>query len=163
MKTHVDSSQTYPCNICGKEFKRADHRKRHEESHDYTITCQVQQTDCWKTGDCDFVVALEDFWMVQGMEVSSSLLVFGAKYICITQTKETIKSQNRNKIILTFLPKHSVCFYCKLIQTLYITSLNSFKIITICSKKFIHTKSKTTVAKIKEKKKLLWVFPFMLN
>jgi uncharacterized Zn-finger protein len=32
MKTHVDSSQTYPCNICGKEFKRADHRKRHEES-----------------------------------------------------------------------------------------------------------------------------------
>jgi uncharacterized Zn-finger protein len=33
MKTHVDSSQTYPCNICGKEFKRADHRKRHEESH----------------------------------------------------------------------------------------------------------------------------------
>ena len=41
MKTHVDSSQTYPCNICGKEFKRADHRKRHEESHDYTITCPV--------------------------------------------------------------------------------------------------------------------------
>ena len=41
MKTHVDSSQTYPCNICGKEFKRADHRKRHEESHNYTITCPV--------------------------------------------------------------------------------------------------------------------------
>jgi hypothetical protein len=25
------------------------------------------------------VVALEDFWMVQGMEVSSSLLVFGGE------------------------------------------------------------------------------------
>jgi hypothetical protein len=24
--------------------------------------------------DCDFVVALEDYWMVQGMEVSSSLV-----------------------------------------------------------------------------------------
>jgi uncharacterized Zn-finger protein len=41
MKTHVDSSQTYPCGVCGKEFKRADHRKRHEESHNYTITCPV--------------------------------------------------------------------------------------------------------------------------
>ena len=41
MKTHVQSSQTYLCTICGKEFKRADHRKRHEESHNYTITCPV--------------------------------------------------------------------------------------------------------------------------
>jgi hypothetical protein len=39
MKTHVDSSQTYSCDVCGKDFKRADHRKRHQESHDYTITC----------------------------------------------------------------------------------------------------------------------------
>ena len=41
MTTHVQSSKTYPCDVCGKEFKRADHRKRHEESHDYTITCPV--------------------------------------------------------------------------------------------------------------------------
>jgi transcription elongation factor Elf1 len=41
MKTHVQSSQTYPCDVCGKKFKRADHRKRHEESHNYTITCPV--------------------------------------------------------------------------------------------------------------------------
>jgi DNA-directed RNA polymerase subunit RPC12/RpoP len=33
--------KTYPCGVCGKEFKRADHRKRHEESHNYTITCPV--------------------------------------------------------------------------------------------------------------------------
>jgi DNA-directed RNA polymerase subunit RPC12/RpoP len=41
MKTHVQSSETYPCDVCGKEFKRTDHRKRHEESHNYTITCPV--------------------------------------------------------------------------------------------------------------------------
>ena len=41
MKTHVDSSQTYPCNICGKEFSRPDAKKRHEESHDYAITSLV--------------------------------------------------------------------------------------------------------------------------
>ena len=43
---------------------------------------------------------------------------------------------------------------------LCIKSLNSFKIITICSKKLIHTKSKKTVAKIKEniKKKSLFGF-----
>ena len=41
MKTHVDSSQTYPCNICGIEFSRPDTKKRHEESHNYTITCLV--------------------------------------------------------------------------------------------------------------------------
>jgi hypothetical protein len=35
------------------------------------------------------------------------------KYICIAQTKETIKSQNRNQKYLTFFtPKHSICFYC---------------------------------------------------
>jgi DNA-directed RNA polymerase subunit RPC12/RpoP len=41
MAPSLDSSQTYPCDICGKEFKRADHRKRHEESHNYTIACPV--------------------------------------------------------------------------------------------------------------------------
>jgi len=34
MKTHFQSSQTYSCGVCGKEFKRADHRKRHQEVHD---------------------------------------------------------------------------------------------------------------------------------
>ena len=33
MKTHVDSSQTYSCSICDKEFSRADNRKRHEAPH----------------------------------------------------------------------------------------------------------------------------------
>ena len=41
IKTHVDSSHTYPCNICGKEFSRPDTKKRHEESHNYTITGPV--------------------------------------------------------------------------------------------------------------------------
>ena len=34
MKTHVQSSQTYSCDVCGQGFKRADHRKRHQEVHD---------------------------------------------------------------------------------------------------------------------------------
>ena len=41
MKTHVQSSQTYIYNISGKEFSRPDNKKRHEESHNYTITCPV--------------------------------------------------------------------------------------------------------------------------
>jgi hypothetical protein len=41
MKTHVDSSQTYSYNICGKEFSRPDAKKRHEESYNYAITCPV--------------------------------------------------------------------------------------------------------------------------
>ena len=41
MKTHVQSSQAYSCNICRKEFSRPDRKKRHEESHNYTITCPV--------------------------------------------------------------------------------------------------------------------------
>jgi len=40
-KTHVQSSQTYSCGVCGKEFSRPDRKKRHEESHNYTITCPV--------------------------------------------------------------------------------------------------------------------------
>ena len=41
MKTHVQSSQTYPGNISRKEISRPDTKKRHEESHNYTITCPV--------------------------------------------------------------------------------------------------------------------------
>jgi uncharacterized Zn-finger protein len=41
MKTHVQSSQAYSCNVCGKELSRPDRKKRHEESHNYTITCPV--------------------------------------------------------------------------------------------------------------------------
>ena len=41
MKTHVDSSQTHSCDVCEKEHKWEDHRKRHQQSHDYTITCPV--------------------------------------------------------------------------------------------------------------------------
>ena len=41
MKTHVQSSQTYSCNICRKEYGRPNRKKRHEESHNYTITCPV--------------------------------------------------------------------------------------------------------------------------
>jgi hypothetical protein len=40
-KTHVDSSQTYSCGECGKEFSRADHRKRHATAHSYSLTCGV--------------------------------------------------------------------------------------------------------------------------
>ena len=35
MKTHVQSSQTYPGNISRKEISRPDTKKRHEESHNY--------------------------------------------------------------------------------------------------------------------------------
>jgi hypothetical protein len=89
MKTHADSSQTY----------------------------QVQRTDCWKTGDCDFVVALEDYWMVQGMEVSSSLQVFRAELgdeHAFLSIKILITNGTGNRIvagILSCLPKHSVGFY----------------------------------------------------
>ena len=41
IKTYVQSSQTYSCNICGKEFNRTDNKKRHEESHNYTIICPL--------------------------------------------------------------------------------------------------------------------------
>jgi len=41
MKTHVDSSQTYSCGVCGKEFSRADNRNRHEAAHRYSLTCGV--------------------------------------------------------------------------------------------------------------------------
>ena len=41
MKTHVDSSQTCSCGVCGKEFSRADNRKRHEAAHSYSLTCGV--------------------------------------------------------------------------------------------------------------------------
>jgi hypothetical protein len=41
MKTHVDSSQTYSCGVCGKEFSRADTRNRHEAAHSYSLTCRV--------------------------------------------------------------------------------------------------------------------------
>jgi len=40
MNTHGHSN-TYFCNICGKEFSRSDNKKRHEESHNYAITCPV--------------------------------------------------------------------------------------------------------------------------
>ena len=39
MKTHVDSSQTYSCGVCAKEFSRADNRNRHEAAHSYSLTC----------------------------------------------------------------------------------------------------------------------------
>ena len=48
MKTHVQSSQAYSCNICGKEFNRPDNNKRHEESHNYTTTCPVCGQFCNK-------------------------------------------------------------------------------------------------------------------
>ena len=41
MENPVQSSQTYSCNICGKEFSRPDTKKRHEESYNYTIACPV--------------------------------------------------------------------------------------------------------------------------
>jgi transcription elongation factor Elf1 len=41
METHVDSSQSYSCGVCGKEFSRADHRNRHEAAHSYSLTCGV--------------------------------------------------------------------------------------------------------------------------
>jgi uncharacterized Zn-finger protein len=40
MNTHGHSN-TYFCNICGKEFSRPDNKKRHEESHNYAITCSI--------------------------------------------------------------------------------------------------------------------------
>lgn len=40
-KTHADSSQTYSCSICDKVFSRADHRKRHEAAHSYSLSCGV--------------------------------------------------------------------------------------------------------------------------
>ena len=42
-KTHVYSSQTYSCGICGKEFNRPDHRKKHEATHRQHLlfTCQI--------------------------------------------------------------------------------------------------------------------------
>jgi hypothetical protein len=39
MTTHFQSSQTYSCDIFVKEFSRPDNKKRHQESHDYAITC----------------------------------------------------------------------------------------------------------------------------
>jgi uncharacterized Zn-finger protein len=41
METHVDSSQSYSCGVCGKEFSRADNRNRHEAAHSYSLTCGV--------------------------------------------------------------------------------------------------------------------------
>jgi transcription elongation factor Elf1 len=45
MKTHLKDStasgQTYICEVCGKEFSRADTRKRHEAAHSYSLTCGV--------------------------------------------------------------------------------------------------------------------------
>jgi transcription elongation factor Elf1 len=38
-KTHADSSQTYSCGVCSKEFSRADNRNRHEAVHSYNLTC----------------------------------------------------------------------------------------------------------------------------
>ena len=35
------SGQTYSCGVCGKEFSRADTRKRHEAAHSYSLTCGV--------------------------------------------------------------------------------------------------------------------------
>jgi transcription elongation factor Elf1 len=40
-KTHAVSSQTYSCGVCDKVFSRPDHRKRHEASHNYSLTCGV--------------------------------------------------------------------------------------------------------------------------
>ena len=40
-KSHVDSSQTYSCGVCRKEFSRADNRNRHEAVHSYSLTCEV--------------------------------------------------------------------------------------------------------------------------
>jgi hypothetical protein len=40
-KTHVDSSQTYSCGVCSKEFSRADNRNRHDAAHSYSLTCGV--------------------------------------------------------------------------------------------------------------------------
>jgi hypothetical protein len=39
--TGIGSCEPEPENICGKEFSRLDTKKRHEESHSYTITCRV--------------------------------------------------------------------------------------------------------------------------
>jgi hypothetical protein len=39
--TRIGSCEPEPENICGKEFSRLDTKKRHEESHSYTITCRV--------------------------------------------------------------------------------------------------------------------------
>ena len=39
--TGIGSCEPEPENICGKEFSRLDIKKRHEESHSYTITCRV--------------------------------------------------------------------------------------------------------------------------
>ena len=35
------SGQTYSCGVCGKEFSRADNRNRHEAAHSYSLTCGV--------------------------------------------------------------------------------------------------------------------------
>jgi hypothetical protein len=40
-KTHADSSQTYSCGVCSKEFSSSDTRNRHEAAHNYSLTCGV--------------------------------------------------------------------------------------------------------------------------
>jgi uncharacterized Zn-finger protein len=40
-KIHADSSQTYSCGVCSKEFSRANTRNRHEAAHSYSLTCGV--------------------------------------------------------------------------------------------------------------------------
>ena len=40
-KIHADSSQTYSCGVCSKEFSRSDNSNRHEAAHSYSLTCGV--------------------------------------------------------------------------------------------------------------------------
>jgi methionyl-tRNA synthetase len=40
-KTNADSSQTYSCGVCSKEFSPADTRNRHEAAHSYSLTWGV--------------------------------------------------------------------------------------------------------------------------
>jgi hypothetical protein len=79
MKTHVQSSQAYSCNICGKEFNRPDNNKRHENYRTpnnltkgksklksiQTDKISQQPENCENRNDPDLVQALLKKWCVE--------------------------------------------------------------------------------------------------